>query len=379
MKMHPSFYIMTTIMPLCFTVCIVLTIFQTKSIKWYRNNTSNDNQLLTKKRELFCLYGQYIIGAMCAIQCFLCHISNYFPEYYCVYGMPSCVIIYAATKSCLYGFFVERSKCVQSTFIKLLPPFVWTYIFPAYIAIYFLTYLILCSVTFRGEVTDPHTNTSVPTACLFGKFTPTVFALSAFIDILNSICFLFLFMWPILDLMKSKRKLQAAKMQKEISAANNANNNVKIKQKLTKDLQDIIKYNIICSMISCFTSVTFMCIMSFAKHGSIGYYLWLGGNIDIMINSICLFLMPISNRRYIKHMYSKYIKQENVESVRENTDEQTSNDPPANEQTSNTNNESTFAVTSGNAENKSKMTEIIMIEMSDTVNKTSKVAMSVNA
>eukprot|EP01084_Bolivina_argentea_P271868 462706_1 len=284
--MHPNWFMMTTIMPLCFTTCIFLTFIQYRCFKWYSNVVESD--IYKKKKELFCLYGVYLMGATCAIQCFMCHVSNFFPEWYCLYGMPICVIFYAATKTFLYGFFLERAKCAQSTDF-LLPKVVKKYVLPGYILSYFIIYVILCPLSFRGEVIDPSETDSIPTACIFGKFTSWVFDLSAVVDIFNSIFFLFLFAYP----------LYCAIKQKEHFTDSTAHQN------LRNELLKTIKYNIVCSSICSISSVSFLFIMSFAKNNDIGYYLWFGGNIDIMINSICMFLMVGANRKYVFYLWNK--------------------------------------------------------------------------
>ena len=55
-----------------------------------------------------------------------------------------------------------------------------------------------------------------------------------------------------------------------------------------KEPNEIILYVVMA--IVAIVVVTFLLVMSFAEYGSIGYYLWLGGNLDVMISSICLFL-----------------------------------------------------------------------------------------
>eukprot|EP01084_Bolivina_argentea_P072001 130782_1 len=47
--------------------------------------------------------------------------------------------------------------------------------------------------------------------------------------------------------------------------------------------------------------------MAFADSGSVGHYLWFLGNIDIMINSISLFMMLGSNRRYMQYLWEEWI------------------------------------------------------------------------
>eukprot|EP01083_Nonionella_stella_P026549 73107_1 len=302
--MHPHWYMMTTIMPLCFCVCVTLAILQTKSLKWSLQSNSSG---LSQKRELFCLYGQYIIGSLCAVQCFLCHISNIFPDFYCVYGMSICVITYAATKSCLYGFFLERSRCVQDH-APMLPSFVWNYVFPLYIVLYFCIYAVLCPLSFRGKVVDPTIDNTVPTACLFGEYQSWVFDLSAMVDLLNCFLFLALYIWPIHS-MNKQQKLDGIIGVHDVVQAR--------KGSLSIDLREVFTYNIICSTICSVSSITFLFVMSFAKHGSIGHYLWLGGNIDIIINSLCLFLMLGTNRRYLKHIYAKWTARLSGETAKE--------------------------------------------------------------
>ena len=60
----------------------------------------------------------------------------------------------------------------------------------------------------------------------------------------------------------------------------------------------------IINTINSVSTVSFSFVMSFAEHGSIGHYLWLGGNLDIMINSISLFSMLGCNQRYISFQLS---------------------------------------------------------------------------
>eukprot|EP01083_Nonionella_stella_P313870 1128449_1 len=88
---------------------------------------------LKKKNSIVCM--DYLSAAQCVpFNVFLCHISNYFPEWYCVYGMSVCLIFYAAAKSFLYGFFLERAKMAQTT-TRLLPEFATKYILPIYISL----------------------------------------------------------------------------------------------------------------------------------------------------------------------------------------------------------------------------------------------------
>eukprot|EP01083_Nonionella_stella_P313872 1128451_1 len=157
---------------------------------------------LKKKNSIVCM--DYLSAAQCVpFNVFLCHISNYFPEWYCVYGMSVCLIFYAAAKSFLYGFFLERAKMAQTT-TRLLPEFATKYILPIYIAGYFTIYAILCPLSFRGLLLNPVQNNLVPTACLFDEYKPWIFLFSANVDVFNSIFFLFVFIYPLYHDIKKK-------------------------------------------------------------------------------------------------------------------------------------------------------------------------------
>jgi len=245
--------------------------------------------------------GVYAMGATCAVQCFLCHISNFLPSWYCVYGMSICVMMYALTKTFLYSFLLERIKCVQTDrSIEILPEMVTKYILPIYIGGYFIIYAILCPLTFRGEVISSSLADKAPTACLFGEYQAWVFIFSAGVDVFNSIFFLWVFSNPLYKLWKLSEKNRKNENFKE-SVTDKA---------LRKAIFRLMTYNIVCSTICSISSVTFLTVMAFASSGEIGYYLWFGGNLDIMVNSLCVFSMVGCNRGYISYLIHKYLPKE---------------------------------------------------------------------
>ena len=190
-----GYMIALVIIPLCFTVSVSLIIMQFKSFKlmYFEQN------LIVNKCELFCIFGQYSMGALCAVFCLFLHSSYHIlPDYLCKYGLGSCLVIYAGSKACLYGFFVERAKTTQGI-VKLLPNYVWQYVFPIYISCYFIMFLILCSIAFRGTIIDP---TGHATSCILYAYKPQLFTLHAAVDFLNCILFLCLFIYPIYHLEK---------------------------------------------------------------------------------------------------------------------------------------------------------------------------------
>eukprot|EP01084_Bolivina_argentea_P095439 171593_1 len=286
--MHPSWFLMTSVMPFIFITIVLLIPLQIKSLKWYCAEF-NEYDIYSRRTQLFCLYGVYIFGGSCAIQCYLCHISNFFPEWYCIYGMTFCVILYAAAKTCLYGFFFERAKIIKSS---VIPRTVKQYIIPIYIGLYFVIYAILCPLSFRGQSEDPLKDSSTPTACLFGKYEPWVFIFSAIVDSFNSIFFLFLFVYPLWSIVRNPALY----------------NESKSRVALRMDIINTLKYNVICSLICMISSVSFLIICIIGDSSTtIGHYLWFGGDIDALINSLCVFIMFGSNRKYFMYLYKTYI------------------------------------------------------------------------
>eukprot|EP01083_Nonionella_stella_P313871 1128450_1 len=73
-----------------------------------------------------------------------------------------------------------------------------------------------------------------------------------------------------------------------------------------ESLRVTLKYNATCSAICPLSSTTLLFIMALAELSEgIGYYLWLLGDADNMINCICAFLMVGANRRYVTYITSK--------------------------------------------------------------------------
>ena len=149
MSFHQKWYIMTSVMILCLITCSTLLILQNRAYNYHISKSPNTK---LNKRELYCLYGLFILGAICGIECFICHASMILPKWICIYGFPACVIYYAATKAFLYGFFLERAKCVRKYVKFKYSDLMYDRLLPVYIGLYFLIYLILAPTFFRGTM-----------------------------------------------------------------------------------------------------------------------------------------------------------------------------------------------------------------------------------
>jgi len=266
----------------CALVCVSLIVLQIKSIQWYSTIMQDRNiyhiLIIASTREHLFLYGSYALAFLCALQCLLNHISNHFPEWYCIYGMSFCVILHEAAKTCGYGFFLERAKsALLFTKTSRIPRVLTDYILAIWISFYFILYAVLCPLTFRGKSNNPLADENIiPTACLFDEYESWVFWLSVGVEIFNSVFFVFLFAFPLLKLVAKQESLNS-----------------------------IIKHNIGFSSVSCLSSSLFLMYRALSRNTSLAHYLWLAGNVDLVINALCTFLMVTANRMYLQHLWQK--------------------------------------------------------------------------
>eukprot|EP01083_Nonionella_stella_P176839 619856_1 len=266
-----SWYLLSTGMFICLIICVSLIIIQVRSLRWY-SVLKDDDSIYKGKRELLFLYGVYIAGIVCSLQCLLNHVSSYFPDWYCEYGMGICVIFHELAKTFGYGYFMERSnKMTKLTGIQCLSPVVQQYVLPVYIFCYFLMYSVMCPLEFRGLSLDPATSTS-PTSCLFDEYESWVFYLSVGVEVVNSCFFVFLFGYPLYKLIDPRANM---------------------------DIVTMIRWNVILSLICCISSVTFLIYRAMARHSVLGYYLWMAGNVDLVFNALAIFAMSRINRKFI--------------------------------------------------------------------------------
>ena len=147
-KFNKKWFIMTSVMISCFVICTSLLILQNRSIKYQRANMAPT--LTLNKKETAWLYRLFLAGAICAVQCWICHASMLWPDIICIAGYPACVIFYATTKTFLYAFFWERAKMVR-TYVKFKhADLMYDKLLPAWIIAYFVVFLILAPAFFRG-------------------------------------------------------------------------------------------------------------------------------------------------------------------------------------------------------------------------------------
>ena len=293
--MQWNWYIVTSSMGLCFIVAFSCILLQYKSSQYFWGKLKCSQQFFdimeisemrkaTAKQTLL-LYAIYACSALCALQCFLCHVLN--DEEFCKYGMSACVIIYASAKTFLYGYLLERAVLVQNTQKPILPSFILSKLLPIYLFIYWLTYAICCPLYFKGkqinEIDNVNYNYSQLSACKFEHYLRELFIISSILDITHWIFLTFLFLAPtIKDIRNSK---------------SNAFMNIESIKLFIKQMN----IHILCTFICSATSAIFMNIMANAKvlGTQYAYLIWFGGNVDMMINCIASFFTDPNNRNYL--------------------------------------------------------------------------------
>mmetsp|Transcript_21493 Transcript_21493/g.18944 ORF Transcript_21493/g.18944 Transcript_21493/m.18944 type:complete len:362 (+) Transcript_21493:49-1134(+) len=281
MTAQSHWQIMAAFMGMNLILCIVFAILTKLGNDYHQNELSkkhkNKLSMMASNNQRFLAYFIYLFAALCALQCFFCHYSFAYPpqisQYFCKYGSPICVVLYYASKASLYGFFLERAKLAQGI-IKLFPNWLFKYVLPIYIAIYFVTFSTLILVFFRGIAPENISDGAV-TSCVMTTPIPWVLSVGAFTDIFNCLLFLYLFIHPLWKGYKATAAAFSNQWKK-------------------KNFLNMMYLNIILSLFCTISSFIVMFVLPL-----IAQYIWFAGNIDMMINGICVFFMMASNRRYI--------------------------------------------------------------------------------
>ncbi len=281
MTAQSHWQIMAVAMAMNLILCIVFATLTKLGNDYHQNELSkkhkNKLSMLTSNNQRFLAYFIYLFAALCALQCFFCHYSFSYPpqisKYFCMYGSPICVVLYYASKSSLYGFFLERAKLAQGI-LKLFPSSLFKYILPSYIAVYFLIFSTLILVFFRG-IPPENIDDGAVTSCIMTTPIPWVLQFGAIIDIFNCLLFLYLFLHPLWKGYKATAAAFSNEWKK-------------------KNFLNMMYLNITLSLLCTISSFIVMFVLPL-----IAQYIWFAGNIDMMINSIAVFFMMASNRRYV--------------------------------------------------------------------------------
>eukprot|EP01083_Nonionella_stella_P003819 10973_1 len=226
------------------------------------------------------LYSVYISALICSCFGYSLHISKDHPRWCQIFGLPPCFAVLGATKAFLYGFFLRRARKANAYNINgnRCAVFLFDYIGPIYIFIYWLCYVAFAALYFSGKVTDKEEH-QIISYCLFESWRWWFVIFSNTVDVFNCVVTLILFILPLLHSLKRLR-------------INNDNVNHTLSHKFIRTL----RWNVALSFIATISSVSLLVCIPVVKE-----YIWLFCGGDPFINSLCVFMMMASNRTFIKY------------------------------------------------------------------------------
>eukprot|EP01083_Nonionella_stella_P114551 338850_1 len=273
-------------MALCFVISICTIILNHKASIYFwdklQSNPYLDVSVLRKMRQstvkqFILLYCVYITCSMCICLFFLCHISKAFPSWFCEYGLASDMILYFAAKTFFYGYLLERAQLIQSEDHPLLPSCVLSKLFPIYLFLYSMTWLIVSALSFRGTLLESESG-SGSLECVFDAYASHVplFVIQSVCDLLHCIGLTLLFLVPnCRDILHSRSEVFNTPQQVHIFVSQS-------------------NIHLLCVGLCWLSSLAFM-ISTGTK------YLWLSATLDMCCNVVAAFFTLTSNRAYLSH------------------------------------------------------------------------------
>eukprot|EP01084_Bolivina_argentea_P080778 146302_1 len=223
------------------------------------------------------LYGVYMSALICGLFGFSLHASKSHPLWCETYGIPPCFGVLGATKAFLYGFFLRRARKANVVSIKMWS--VWFDIIgPIYIFIYWLVYVILASIFLRGKANNNNNENDIISWCLFNSWRWWFVIFANVIDLINCIVTLLLFAYPLLQ------------------SINRLKRNDTVNKVLLIKFINALKWNVFLSFIATVSSIVTLISVPIVKQ-----FIWFFCVGDPFINSICVFMMMASNRKFFKN------------------------------------------------------------------------------
>jgi len=120
------------------------------------------------------------------------------------------------------------------------------------------------------------------TSCIISTYKPWLLTAAGFVDVFNTLLFLFLFIYPL---------QKAYAMNKEAFDNNAAKK---------RNFISMMWYNVVLSAICSISSYVYLFLIPV-----ISGYSRMGEQLDMMINSICVFLMLATNRSYVRALWNR--------------------------------------------------------------------------
>eukprot|EP01083_Nonionella_stella_P050889 135222_1 len=238
---------------------------------------SNEHETNSKSKSSRCLlYMVYGTATFCGIVGFSLHASK--SEAWCEkFGLIPCFCFLGLSKAILYVFFLQRAESAHGLSISHAKRKFFRYYAPVYLFIYWLIYCILTTVVFAGRLVDDEISN-----CVLARHAWWFSILGAFIDMINAIGSLALFIHPLLA---------------AIRLSNVAKQN---RQEYFKHLGfiSLMKWNIVLTTVAALSSMA--ALICFYPLQEYAWFFCLG---DPFVNSLCAFMMLAPNRKLMKMIF----------------------------------------------------------------------------
>eukprot|EP01083_Nonionella_stella_P003820 10974_1 len=232
------------------------------------------------KVQRFLLYSVYISALLCSCFGYSLHVSKNNPRWCETFGIPPCFALLGGSKAFLYAFFLRRARKANVYNIngKGCALYLFDYIGPIYIVIYWLCYVTFAAILFTGQVTEKQ-DEEIISYCLFESWRWWFVIFSNTVDVFNCFATLALFLLPLLQ---SIRRLRI--------------NNDNVNQRLSHKFIRTMRWNVVLSFIATMSSVSALVSIPVVKE-----YIWLFCSGDPFINAVCVYMMMAPNRAFVKH------------------------------------------------------------------------------
>eukprot|EP01083_Nonionella_stella_P005406 15613_1 len=223
------------------------------------------------------LYCVYIAAAICASVGFSLHTNSNNAIWCEVWGVPTCLGMYGTEKAIIYLFFFNRAKLANGMITNKYLRHFFAYISKVYVFLYWMVYVALANVFFSFKMTED----SAYSHCVFDETSLWFLITAACVDMLNCVLSVSLFLYPLIK----------ASIEIKLTNADHASYMEQL------GFISIMKWNVSLSAVTVLTSVATILSIHFAHH-----FMWAFCLFDPLFNSICIFCMHGTNRRFIRQV-----------------------------------------------------------------------------
>mmetsp|Transcript_20660 Transcript_20660/g.32918 ORF Transcript_20660/g.32918 Transcript_20660/m.32918 type:complete len:315 (+) Transcript_20660:14-958(+) len=227
----------------------------------------------------------YLLGVICGLFGFTMHSIPHSGDYCERYGIVACFAALGGGKDVMYLLFIQRAKVANGeNLMSRRKRIIFDVVFPIYVLLHWLCYLIGTALLWPAISLRTFQDGAGLTFCIFGHDTAKLVFLTVatVIDALNCVVFLYIFVVPLLHLMKETERTKVLQAQREIDDK--------------RALLRVMKWNFVLAFVATLSScLSLLCLLSNA--------IWLGCLFDPLVNSICSYFMMKPNRSFAQHLF----------------------------------------------------------------------------